>query len=529
VAGKVVSEIFDAINKKAYKPGYVASPPVTKPKLRPSATEFNPTATSFSRVPPTGPSNGASKSKKRGFNEVANDDNLRNGVGNRALKQPRRQNANVQPGMVPTMPAAMVATAQGFGQQQMAFPGMPPFDPNDPVSMMMAMQAMMQAMATFSATMGIAPVLPPGMNTQRAGRCRDYDTVGFCAKGSACPYEHGEDKIVVQTEPNSSNPFANPNPFPHPPSKRREKKRTSSQTREKRGRKAKNEKRSDFSTIGDTTDPTNTKLVVENIPRDHLSENAVQSFFEQFGEVENVELLSSRRVAIVKFSDHEMARQAWRSPKAIFDSRFVRVFWHKSDYEMEEANFHNGDALMEEVEVDPVELERRIEEAQKAHEEKMKRLEEVRTQREELERKIKEHAQERKKLMQALRAKEKQRAGEDGDVGSDISEEDFELRNKLIALEAEAELLGLDPSDPYSLGSSFGGYRGRGRGGYRGRGRGRGQYSRGGGRGGVLRLDNRTKSITISIASGSEEDEKMRQLILVSVFLCHLTPLNSRS
>ena len=83
-----------------------------------------------------------------------------------------------------------------------------PFDTNDPMAAIMAMQAM-----------GLPPL--PGMpalpqtssrNTHphfkgqssyvsaAAGlkeRCRDYDTQGFCARGDSCPYEHGTDRLIA--------------------------------------------------------------------------------------------------------------------------------------------------------------------------------------------------------------------------------------------------------------------------------------------------------------------------------------------
>jgi len=446
--------------------------------------------------------------------------------------------------MVPTMPAAMAAQTQGYGGgQQMAFPGMAPFDPSDPASMMVAMQAMANAMAEFSARMGISYVPPPNMNNApRAGRCHDYDTKGFCAKGSACPYEHGEDRIVVPTEPTvGGNPFAMMSQFAVPQhnasNNRREKKRATARNMEKqRGRKVKNDKRSEFSAFGSPQDPSVTTVVVERIPQEYINEKAIREAFSPFGDIENLQLLPKRRVALVRYAEHDFARKAIQSRQAFFNDRYVRTFWHKSsEFEMADALPQNGDMEEEEEVIDPVELQRRIDEAQKAHEEKLKRIEEAKAQREELDKKISAHAAERKKLRQALREKERLRNGGD-DVGSsgdsELDDDDFELRNKLAALEAEAELLGLDPNDPH-MGAPYAGYRGRGRGGYRGRGRGargafRGQYARGGARSGVLRLDNRTKSITINIAPGTEEDEKMRQLVLVC-FSLSLSPFHPPS
>ncbi|KAF9994323.1 hypothetical protein BGZ80_005782 [Entomortierella chlamydospora] len=41
-----------------------------------------------------------------------------------------------------------------------------------------------------------------GQDRQRRQRCRDYDEKGYCMRGDMCPYDHGEDRIVVDEVPN---------------------------------------------------------------------------------------------------------------------------------------------------------------------------------------------------------------------------------------------------------------------------------------------------------------------------------------
>ncbi|KAG0252572.1 RNA-binding protein 27, partial [Mortierella polycephala] len=40
-----------------------------------------------------------------------------------------------------------------------------------------------------------------GQDRQRRQRCRDYDEQGYCMRGDMCPYDHGEDRIVVDDMP----------------------------------------------------------------------------------------------------------------------------------------------------------------------------------------------------------------------------------------------------------------------------------------------------------------------------------------
>jgi hypothetical protein len=83
-----------------------------------------------------------------------------------------------------------------------------PFDANDPVAAMMSMQAMgfpafpgMPSLPQASSPNGQTPFgdqFSPTLRTQGRGEpCRDYETRGYCAKGDACPFEHGNDRLVV--------------------------------------------------------------------------------------------------------------------------------------------------------------------------------------------------------------------------------------------------------------------------------------------------------------------------------------------
>lgn len=70
-------------------------------------------------------------------------------------------------------------------------------------------------------------------------------------------------------------------------------------------------------------------LVVEKIPEDKLSLDAVNSWFKRFGTVTNVAVDSAGAKALVSFSTHEEAHAAWKTEDAVFGNRFVKVFWHR--------------------------------------------------------------------------------------------------------------------------------------------------------------------------------------------------------
>lgn len=293
--------------------------------------------------------------------------------------------------------------------------------------------------------------------------------------------------------------------------------------------------RSDFSSAGPNEDRSITTIVVEQIPDDKFSEEAVREFFSQFGNITEVTLQPYKKIALVKFETFAEAKQAWSSPKVIFDNRFVKVYWHKP-----KRDERNGENKPEEPAFNQEEFEKQQQEAQKSHEERMKKRQEAEEAKQALERQrdelMKKQQEEKSRLLQRLGvapSNGSEGAEEDSSMqveDENVSDETKKLRAQLAALEAEAQTLGLDANADASFGR--GGYRGRGgfrgRGGYRGRGtydpsyrggyRGRGGFAPRG-RGGVLRLDNRPRRVAVSgVSLHSEKDEALRQHLMVSHF-----------
>lgn len=104
---------------------------------------------------------------------------------------------------------------EGFGS--MSLPplpaGMPQFDVNNPMDAFMQMQAMAMPFPGLHSF----PQLnfggrPPRHQPKRKGRCRDFDTKGFCYRGSTCMYDHGNESIYVP--PSASNGDGKKTPLP---------------------------------------------------------------------------------------------------------------------------------------------------------------------------------------------------------------------------------------------------------------------------------------------------------------------------
>ncbi|PYH49220.1 CCCH zinc finger and RRM domain protein [Aspergillus saccharolyticus JOP 1030-1] len=439
-----------------------------------------------------------------------------------------------------------------FNPQAASFvmpPTFPPFDQNDPMATMMALQSM-----GFPQMPGMPPMpMPPVGAGQQPGemvpksseRCPFYETQGICYLGTTCPYQHDTNGGASKTDeydPKSSSIVTDyQRRSDGPPMRGGDRGRGRGRGGDRGGFGGRG-RRSEFSSAGPNEDTSITTIVVEQIPDDKLEEATVREFFAQYGEIVDISLQPHRRLALITYENHAGAKSAWSSPKVIFDNRFVKVYWHKPKGDRNgDSRPHHGDS--EGPAFNREEFEKQQEEAQRTYEEKLKKRKETEEAKQALERQrdelLKKQQEERQRLMQKLGGTVS--GNGDGPVGSGeaspdgrspstqpehVSEQTKQLRAQLAALEAEAKSLGLDPNA--APGS---GYRGRGRGGY-GRGgyapRGRGGYDshyRGGGgyrgrgglagRGGVLRLDNRPKRVAVSgVEFDSEKDEALRQFLI---------------
>lgn len=413
-------------------------------------------------------------------------------------------------------------------------PGMPGFVwPEDPnLTAMMAMQAAGLLSATFPVVPPVADAgsPPPRKPVERkvGERCKDYDQMGYCMKGDMCPYEHGNDPIVVKEEggdeydPNNSQLFNLGNVNGAGAFNNRNSSRGGNDRGRGRGRgrggphQGGRGGRSDISGQGPNFDRSNSTLVVEHIPEDKMNEEAIREFFSAFGNITEINLQQHRRLATVKFERWDMARKAYDSPAPIFDNRFVKVFWYRPDNTGAIPGRPTNSAAPvpapvgrygEEMEVDMDEFKRKAEEAQKAHEAKMARKKAHEEALKELERKKEEllkMEQEQKRILMEKLAKRKAQAGTTGTMdatpspatpatpvadekmmspgtastSAQKSAKDAEterLRAQLEALEAEAKSLGIESQEQQYSPFPYRG-RGRGRGAYRGAGRGFSPY-----------------------------------------------------
>jgi RNA-binding protein 26 len=73
----------------------------------------------------------------------------------------------------------------------------------------------------------------------------------------------------------------------------------------------------------------NNTLVITDVPPASLTLEAVNNHFKQFGTVTNVALDARAKKALVAFSTPNEAYAAWKSDEPVFNSRHVKVLWHR--------------------------------------------------------------------------------------------------------------------------------------------------------------------------------------------------------
>lgn len=477
---------------------------------------------------------------------------------------------------------------------------MPQFDPSNPMEAMRQLQQLSQQMGI---QLGAFPDYQPQRipPQKKRGRCRDYDTKGYCARGQNCMFEHSNETeatfklpaphmsgqiqipaegqliLTPQNAPGIDIPDLthqadyDPNnatmvidsqlshlPQQQPPHPNNGYLNQGKDARQGQQPRKKGGPRAPFSAAGPVHDRTQTKVVVESIPEENFEEEQVRGFFSQFGNIVKVTMMPYKRLAVVEYDNWGSANAAYRSPKVIFDNRFVKVFWYKDEKHGEivnggagangtknDASLTNGSVEGQPDEIDMEEFTRKQEEAQKAHEEKMRKKEEIEKQRAELEKRQKElqakQEAEKQRLLAKLGGSQKTSEpgadvagseGKDGDESKSSSQTEA-LRATLAKLQEEAKAFGLDPNaqpeddatiqtySTFSRGGRGGHYRGRGYspwGTFRGRGG-------GGGRGNIhaayaaFSLDNRPRKVGMSGVDFSvpEKDEVLRQHLFVSL------------
>ncbi|CAO3579035.1 unnamed protein product [Absidia cylindrospora] len=259
-------------------------------------------------------------------------------------------------------------------------------------------------------------------------RCFDYDRKGYCMRGDFCPYEHGEDHLVMETngngtaEPLNTNVGTGDGALGHGGGPMRIKGRGGMNRSNAGGPGGRGIKRQqeDVPYTSRYT-PYSTKIVVENVPQEQCNIDSVTEFFGKFGKLVNLSIQADASRAFLQYASHQEAMAAYQSPAVIFNNRFVKVFWRKVNEEEERKEYLEQQRLASQPDPEAIkakaeQLAKDREERQKKHQEHLQKVLQFQKQKQQLiERQIEEHkslveklqhtppkSKERESIMQAI-------------------------------------------------------------------------------------------------------------------------------
>ncbi|KAF9972312.1 hypothetical protein BGZ73_004589 [Actinomortierella ambigua] len=197
---------------------------------------------------------------------------------------------------------------------------------------------------------------------RRRPRCRDYDQKGYCMRGDQCPFDHGDDRIVVDELPRmpfdmmaGGRPGSGPSmmhgnmpgmpgmessaavpPFfgqgqVHDPTMMGGAGGGSGTHGHMDGMASGASGGGPGRFPGAVGNKEKNQLVVENIPQEFNTIDQVNQYFKKFGPLTNVQVDQIARKALIQYATHEEAHAAYSSPEVIFNNRFVKVYWLPDD------------------------------------------------------------------------------------------------------------------------------------------------------------------------------------------------------
>jgi len=74
---------------------------------------------------------------------------------------------------------------------------------------------------------------------------------------------------------------------------------------------------------------SNTTLVIENVPVEHLELVKINDYFKRFGTITNIQVDVAGQKALLSYSSPEEAKAAHSSPESVFGNRFIKVFFQR--------------------------------------------------------------------------------------------------------------------------------------------------------------------------------------------------------
>ncbi|KAG1450200.1 hypothetical protein G6F56_008416 [Rhizopus delemar] len=192
-----------------------------------------------------------------------------------------------------------------------------------------------------------------GRGLTKPPMCRDYMEKGYCMSGDTCPFDHGKDRIIVEdtnnsnyVPPNGNSTMPNRGGFNQQPvniNEAYDPERASllpaNNTTTQFDMRGSMQRRGGFrggrggrgGFRNQAGNSTNTTLIVEKIPLESCQISIVNDFFAKFGTITNISVQPHAQKAVIQYGTRAEAERAYTCPDAVFDNRFVKVYWSKDE------------------------------------------------------------------------------------------------------------------------------------------------------------------------------------------------------
>jgi len=104
--------------------------------------------------------------------------------------------------------------------------------------------------------------------------------------------------------------------------------------------------------------PEATKLIITNIPIQSNDEEHIKEHFSKFGTIVSIQKLSTAK-SMVEFSNNAEANKAMKSPEAIMNNRFIKLFWEDT-FDGKKTKFEENQEKQERIQKQKEEKEQQL-------------------------------------------------------------------------------------------------------------------------------------------------------------------------
>lgn len=175
----------------------------------------------------------------------------------------------------------------------------------------------------------------------RKSRCNDFDLKGYCMRGDLCPYDHGNNPVILKDKGNPTGyPFwcqeISPN-FTEEGVKNETEIMEYNPTNPSITTWSENKTQAtidsgNVNSAINKKNSQNTALGLKKIPNHLNTIDNLTKHFSKFGKIMNIHILfeGDPQAALIIFSSHKEAKAAYTATEPVLNNRFIKVFWYNN-------------------------------------------------------------------------------------------------------------------------------------------------------------------------------------------------------